>query len=188
MRKKSRLTADSKIYFIDACHFLHNAIAGYGWIKRGTTLELLTNSGRNRFNVLGAYSPDDASFLSIEGEQSCDAEMLRELLIKIRTANPSNARQIVILDNARYCHARVVKKLARKLKIELLYLPPYSPNLNLIERFWKFMKKKVAKNKYYPSFDLFVAAVQNFLNNLDEFSEELNSLMTQSFHLFKAAC
>lgn len=108
-------------------------------------MEILTNSGRDRFNILGAYSPDDGSFLNIDGTDSCDAEMVQKLLVKMREANAESMPLIAILDNARYQHAKAVKRLAKKLKIELLYLPPYSPNLNLIERFWKFMKKKVQR-------------------------------------------
>lgn len=178
---------NGKVYFVDASHFLHNAIAGYGWIKQGTTMEILTNSGRDRFNILGAYSPDDGSFLNIDSTDSCDAEMVQKLLVNIRKANVGSMPLIAILDNARYQHAKAVKKLAKKLKIELLYLPPYSPNLNLIERFWKFMKKKVAKNKYYPTFEQFVAAVRQFLKNPYVYATELKSLMIENFQLFSAS-
>lgn len=150
-------------------------------------MEMKTNSGRNRFNVLGAYFPDSGNFLSIEWTEKCDAEMVKKLLIKMRQTNPGTSRLMGILDNVPYQHAKGVKKLAKKLRIELLYLPAYSPNLNLIERFWKFMKKKVARNKYYPTFEEFVAAVQQFLRNLNEYADELKSLMTENFQLFKAA-
>lgn len=180
------LSLGDEAYFVDAVHFLHNAVAGYGWIKRGVEMVLRTNSGRNRYNVLGAYSPLSKSFLSIEGVEKCDAEMVKRLLKKIRQENPQAKKIIVILDNVPYQHAKKVKRLAKRLRIELLYLPSYSPNLNLIERFWKFMKKKVVRNKYYESFSKFVVAVQDFLGNLDQHKAELSSLMTENFHLFKA--
>lgn len=189
-QKKESLGEDGKVgkvYFIDAAHFLHNSIVGYGWIKEGSRMEILTNSGRNRFNVLGAYSPDDVDLISIEGTESCDAEMAGNLLIKIREANPGEASLIAVMDNIRYQHAKSVKELSEKLNIEILYLPPYSPNLNLIERFWKFMKKKVLKNKYYPTFEEFVAAVRDFLRNVDKCKAELKSLMTEKFQLLNAA-
>lgn len=93
----------------------------------------------------------------------------------------------MILDNVRYQHTESVKELAKQLNIGLLYLPPYSPNLNLIERFWKFMKKKVARNKYYPTFEEFVEGVRHFLKNLDAYKAELESLMKENFELFEAA-
>ncbi len=72
-----------KVYFVDAAHLLHNAVPGHGWIKRGKTVELKTNSGRNRLNVLGAYSPDDHTLISIEGTESCDADLVGQLLRKV---------------------------------------------------------------------------------------------------------
>jgi transposase len=175
-----------KIYFVDAAHLLHNAVPSQGWIKRGTTVELKTNSGRNRLNVLGAYSPDDHTLVSIEGIESCDAELVCQLLRKLRAANPRK-RLLLVLDNARYQRASIVQVLAQRLRIRLLFLPPYSPNLNLIERFWKFLRKQVLRNTYYATFVEFQAAIQRVLTNLDTYAEDLTTLMTENFHLFSNA-
>jgi glutamine synthetase adenylyltransferase len=166
-RKKGALKGLGKVYFGDAAHLLHNAVPGRGWIKRTTTFELKTNSGRNRLNVLGAYSPDDHSLIAIEGTESCDAEMVCRLLHKLR-----------------YQRTRRVRALARRLRIRLLFLPPYSPNLNLIERFWKFLRKKIMRNTYYATFTEFRAAIQRLLANLSNYMDELTTLMTENFHLF----
>jgi transposase len=91
-----------------------------------------------------------------------------------------------VLDNAPYNKAPAVRKAAAALRIQLLYLPTYSPNLNLIERLWKLLKRKVARNRFYPTFADFRAAVQHFLNNLDQYQDELASLMTERFQLFTA--
>ena len=143
-RKKGALKGLGKVYFGDAAHLLHNAVPGRGWIKRARTVELKTNSGRNRLNVLGAYSPDDHTLISIDGTESCDAEMVCRLLHKLRAANPGQV-VLLVLDNVRYQRTRRVRALARRLRIRLLFLPPYSPNLNLIERFWKFLRKKIMR-------------------------------------------
>jgi transposase len=172
-----------KVYFVDAAHLLHNTVPSQGWIKRGQTVELKTNSGRNRLNVLGAYSPDDHTLVSIEGTESCDAELVCRLLRNLRATNPGK-RLLVVLDNARYQGARSVQALAKQLHIRLLFLPPYSPNLNLIERFWKFLRKKVTRNTYYATFANFRAAIQRLLTNLDTYTAELTTLMTEKFHLF----
>ena len=113
-RKKGALKGRGKVYFVDAAHLLHNAVPGRGWIKRATTFELKTNSGRNRLNVLGAYSPDDHTLISIEGTESCDAELVCRLLRKLRAAN-SGKRLLVVLDNARYQRARSVQALLANL-------------------------------------------------------------------------
>src|SRR5262249_23580898 len=86
--KKRALKGHGKVYFVDTAHLLHNAVPAQGWIKRGQTLEIKTNSGRNRLNVLEAYSPDDHTLISIEATESCDAELVCQLLRKQRAANP----------------------------------------------------------------------------------------------------
>ena len=87
-RQKGALTRRGKVYFLDAAHLLHAAIPSQGWIKRGKTMQLKTNSGRNRLNILGAYSPDERDLISLEGRESCDGERVAPLLQQIRTANP----------------------------------------------------------------------------------------------------
>ena len=182
-RKKGALKGVGKVYFVDAAHLLHNAVPGRGWIKRAATVELKTNSGRNRLNVLGAYSPDDHTLISIDATESCDAEMVCRLLRKLRAANP-NQVLLLVLDNVRYQRTKRVRALARRLGIRLLYLPPYSPNLNLIERFWKFLRKQIMRNKYYATFAEFQATIQKLLTNLSNYTDELKTLMTENFHLF----
>ena len=182
-RKKGAVKGHGKVYFVDAAHLLHNAVPGHGWIKRGTTVELKTNSGLQRVNVLGAYSPDDHTLISIEGTESCDTDWVCQLLRKLRSANPGK-RLLIVLDNARYQRAYRVQALAKRLRIRLLFLPPYSPHLNLIERFWKFLRKKVTRNTYYATFADFRAAIQRLLANLATYTEELATLMTENFHLF----
>jgi DDE superfamily endonuclease len=132
------LTRRGKMYFLDAAHLLHAAIPSRGWIKRTMTVTLKTNSGLQRLNIIGAYSPDDQSLISWEGREACDAERLAHVLQLMGQANPGK-RLLLVLDNAPYNHAPPVTDATKALRIELLYLPPYSPNLNLIERLWKFV-------------------------------------------------
>lgn len=181
--KKGALKRRGKVYFLDAAHLLHAAIPSRGWIKRTKSMTLKTNSGRNRLNIIGAYSPDDQSLLSWEGRESCDAERVATVLQLIRRSNRGK-RLLVVLDNAPYNHASAVTDAAKALRIELLYLPAYSPNLNLIERFWKFLKRKVARNRYHATFAEFRAVVQKVLNNISTYHTELGSLMTERFQLF----
>jgi len=182
VEKREAVKGHGKVYFMDAAHLLHNAVPGQGWIKRGRRVELKTNSGRNRLNVLGAYSPDDHTLEAIEGTELCDAELVCRLLRKLRAANPCK-RLLVVLDNVRYPRARFVQALAQRLRIRLLFLPPYSPNLNLIERFWKFLRKKVTRNTYYATFADFRAAIQRLLANIGTYMDELTTLMTENFQL-----
>ena len=92
----------------------------------------------------------------------------------------------LIMDNAKYQKCNLVKVAAARLKIELIYLPSYSPNLNLIERFWKFVKKKSLYSKYYGSFSLFRSAIEKVLDNENsKYDKELNSLLILNFQSFK---
>lgn len=114
---------------------------------------------------------------------TCDAVLVCALLVSLRDHN-CDLPLLVVLDNARYQKTAEVEALATRLNITLLYLPPYSPNLNLIERFWKFLKKKVVRNKYYPPFADFRDALLTFLSDLSPYQANLNSLLTETFHLF----
>ncbi len=181
--EKSLLTAHGRVYFIDAAHLLHNAVPSHGWIKRNRRVELPTNSGRNRLNVLGAYSPDDHSLIAIEDTASCDAEMVCRLLHKLRAAHAGSSADA----GAGQCALSTGKACTgtgRELQITLLFLPPYSPNLNLIERFWKFLSKHTMRNRFYPTFAAFRAAIQQIIFHLDDYTDELTSLMTEHFQLF----
>ena len=90
---------------------------------------------------------------------------------------------VIILDNASCHHRKDAGELAEELNIELFFLPPCSPNLNLIERLWRFTKKKLLRNKYYPVFKGFINAARKLLNNLSVYRDELSSLMTENFEI-----
>lgn len=161
----------------------HQALPGQAWIARGRQVELKTNANRSRLNVLGAYSPAAHTTLFLASVATCDAVLVCALLVSLRDHN-GDAPLLVVLDNARYQKTAEVEALAAKLNIVLLYLPPYSPNLNLIERFWKFLKKKVVRNKYYATFAEFRDAVLSFLSDLSPHRTSLDTLLTEKFHLF----
>jgi transposase len=91
------------------------------------------------------------------------------------------------LDNARYQRSYVVQQKAKALDINLLYLPPYSPNLNLIERLWRYFKKKVMKNKYYETYASFEKAVELFFKTFSERNEDMKSLLNFNFGIIKAS-
>ena len=133
--------------------------------------------------MLGAYSPADHTCLFLTSVATCDAVLVCALLVCLREHN-GDLPLLVVLDNARYQKTAEVEALAAKLAITLLYLPPYSPNLNVIERFWKFLKKKVVRNKYYATFTEFRDTLLTFLSDLSPHREKLDSLLTEKFHLF----
>jgi transposase len=144
------------------------------WIKRGVKKEVPTNSGRQRINLNGAmnaHQPDDVEVVEAE---IINAQATRELLEKLLKKNIDKERIYVLGDNARYYTNRELKEwLEQNPKIQLLHIPPYSPNLNLIERLWKFMRKKIINLHYYPTFEEFRKAIHDFFAQLKQYKEEL---------------
>lgn len=129
-------------------------MAAYGWIRRGETRELKTNSGRQRLNLHGAINAETHEITIIESE-TVDSYSTMTLLTAIESKYPAASCIKVILDNAKYhCSADVEEYIARS-RIDLVFLPSYSPNLNLIERLSGFFKKKVLHNHYYENIAVF---------------------------------
>lgn len=177
---KNSLTEGEKIYFADGAHPHHNNTPSYGWIKKGEEKEILTNSGRQRVNLNGAICLDKLEVI-VNQEPTINQEAMVRLLEKLREKNPGLQKIYVILDNAPYNRAYWVQSFAHCLNIELLYLPSYSPNLNIIERLWKFFYSKVKNNKYYEKFDQFKLACHNFFRNINKYESELATLLTDNF-------
>lgn len=170
-----------QVYFVDAAHFVQGAFLGFLWSF--TRLFVRTPSGRQRFNVLGALNALTKELIMITNETYITSVQVCELLRKI--AENSILPTTLVLDNARYQRCRIVMDLAKELGIELLFLPPYSPNLNLIERLWKLTKKECLYSKYYENFDLFCKAIQGFLATMHlTHQEKLSSLLTLKFQKF----
>lgn len=169
---------------MDASHFVYGAFLGYLWcaVRRFVP----TGSGRQRLNVLGAVGYGTAKMITVINRGSIGADQVCELLreVKRRCRKPVT----IVLDNASYHRARVVRELADTLGIELLFLPPYSPNLNLIERVWKLVKKLALNARSLPDFDAFAESVTNTVNELDTtHRQQLKSLLTPNFQDFSEA-
>ena len=170
------------IYFGDATHPTFNTALNYGWIKKGEDFEVETNSGRLRININGAIEINSMdvitrSYPTINQYSICD------FLKAIRAKNPDEKRITLILDNANYYRAKRVRVLVKKLRIKLLYLPTYSPNLNPIERLLKFMKKKALPNKYQENFEDWKYEMMSFFRGIRKHHSELETLITDNFRV-----
>jgi len=176
------------VLFSDPVHQIHNNENDYAWQFRGKegTKTVLTNTGRRRLNIIGALNPLLLKTTTLLMEGNCDREVIKALLRQIRKDYPEAPKITMFLDNAGYNRAHDVQELAQEFNLTLRYLPPYAPNLNLIERLWKFFKKKIMKNKYYPSFQSFYQAIDNFFKNFSDYEKELRSLLTLKFQIIKA--
>lgn len=179
---KAQLGPQDRLYFVDAAHPTHNVRLCFVWTKKGQRRQLKSNTGRKRYNILGAYSPSDREYLDVRGIENVNAETLQRLIDKMRTRHPQAQRILLILDNARYNHARLVQDHIATTNVELHFLPAYAPNLNLIERLWRFVKDEVLAI-YHETFALFTAAIDKLLDNLAQYADQLATLMTEQFEI-----
>jgi transposase len=171
-----------KVLFVDAAHFVLGAFLGLVWCFARPFVR--TPPGRQRYNVLGAVDSHSKELISIRTTDSINATVVCALLEELALRYPNQAITLV-MDNARYQHCALVISKAAMLGIELLFLPAYSPNLNLIERLWKLVKKRCLTNRYYENFEKFRAAIDDCLRDLNGAAKaELDSLLTLRFQFF----
>jgi transposase len=171
------------IYFADACHPQYNSIPAYGWIRRGKEKHLKSNGGRKRVNIHGAINIETLGTV-IDFAKSVNKESSLRLFRKIEKQHPEAKVIHLFLDNASYYIAHWLKDMLKGTKIILHYIPSYSPNLNLIERLWRFFKKEILYNTYYEKFENFVAACKGFFRSRTKYKEKLRSLLSEKFQTF----
>jgi transposase len=138
-------------------------------------------SGRKRFNVLGALHATTKEIITVTNETYINARSIARLMCKL-ALEFMDLPITLVMDNARYQRCRFVMDLAAALQIELLFLPPYSPNLNLIERFWKYVKKTCLYSEYYETFSDFKQAIMETISHPSK--EDLDTLLTLNFQTF----
>lgn len=173
------------VFFVDAAHFVHGPILGFIWcfariLMRGP-------SGRKRLNVLGAINAVTHELTTVINETVINGESVCELLRKL-SAQYVGVPLTLVMDNARYQRCKLVQELAGQLGIELLFLPGYSPNLNIIERLWKFVKKEVLSCRYHEDFARFRGAIVECLDQVDgKHKPKIKTLLTLKFQTFENA-
>jgi len=171
------------VFFIDAAHFVMQPFLGFLWCFVRQFIQ--APSGRKRFNVLGALHATSLQVVTFTNDSYINALSVAKLMCKI-AVDFAGLPITLVMDNARYQRCRFVMDLATALGIELLFLPPYSPNLNLIERLWKFIKKKCLYSKYYETFTDFKQAILDCIAETEgEYKQELASLLTLKFQTFE---
>ena len=176
------------LLFSDPMHQIHNVENDYAWqeIGKAGTKEICSNTGRRRLNIIGAINPVTMRPTILLEEENCNAYSIVRLLEAIKNQYHEAETICLILDNARYQKGIIAQSKAKELGIDLVFLPPYSPNLNLIERLWKFFKSKVMKNKYYEDFKTFKTAIEKFFENFDQYHNQLLTLLNFKFGIIKA--
>jgi transposase len=188
--RQTARTEGCRRYFLDGAHPVYGLEVLFGcWLLVGQRFEVGVGGGRQRLNILGAYCPEDHEYLDRRyTDQNLNAQSLIELFTLLMARHPETRRFRIYLDNARYHHAKLLREWIAALQqncgvvFDLKYLPAYSPNLNLIERLWKFLRKE-ALQKWHATFADMQQAVAEVLDHLDRYAQQLASLLTERFHL-----
>lgn len=168
------------VYFADGTHPTHNTKTGKGWIRKGKDFALDCNSGRKRVNINAAVNALKPEHLVYDMCETINAQSTQELCRQLLKKHQHKSIYVVC-DNAKYNKNKMLRKWAEKQRIKFIYLPAYSPNLNLIERLWRLLRKKVINSTYHESYDKFKNGISNFLENIKSHKTELRSLLKLNF-------
>jgi transposase len=170
-----------QLFFVDAAHMVFAPFLGWVWCL--VRWAMRAPSGRKRYNVLGALDAVGHHLIRVTNHSYINALAVCDLLRAVADAS-TGLPITMVLDNARYQKCALVQQLAASLNIELLYLPSYSPNLNLIERVWKFVKKQALSATYHPDYNSFVAAIDQCLSDLPgKHKADMDTLLTHNFQM-----
>jgi transposase len=170
---------------VDAAHFIYGPFLGYLWCL--VRLLVPGPSGRKRYNVLAALNAVTHEVIRVANHSYINADSVCALLRQVAAAGLPRPITLV-LDNARYQRCALVQALARSLHIELLFLPSYSPNLNLIERLWKFVKQECLASRVLPDYEAFTNTIDGCLNGLHtKHRKQIATLLTLNFQTYEDA-
>ena len=171
------------VLFVGAAHFVYGPFLGYVWCL--VRMFVRGPSGRKRYNVLAALDAVTHRVIRVANDSYINSQSVCELLRRVALSGLPGPITLV-LDNARYQRCELVQALARRLRIELSFLPPYSPNLNLIERVWKFVKKAALGSRDFATYEEFGLAIEDCLGHLTtRHKAQMDTLLTLNFHLFE---
>jgi hypothetical protein len=178
------LMENEAILFVDGTHPQHNTKPTGVWVLKGKEKIIKSNTGRARLNINGAYNPHKQDLI-VREDATIDAQSTIELFKQIETYYPKKKTIYVIADNARYYRNTEVQKYLESSRIKLIFLPPYSPNLNLIERLWRLLYKKIIRTEFYDSFKDFKESVMGFLENLNLHRDEVKKFVGTKLQLLE---
>jgi transposase len=179
LKKKSK---NEPIYFMDSVHPEHQTRLVCGWILKGQQKGIAKTGRQHRLNFMGGICLDNHKIV-YEQATKIDEYSIQSFFYRLRKEHPGRYNVHVILDNAGYHCSHDVQKFAEELGIKLHYLPPYSPNLNPIERLWKIMHEHVTDNRYYETFSDFTEAINYFFRHIGKKKILLRSRITDNFQV-----
>jgi transposase len=180
-----QLLDNETVMFIDAVHPQHNTTPSKIWANVGEPRWIDSNTGRERVNINGGYNPFTMDVITRQ-DKTINGLSTIELLKQITNFYQDTKSLVYVFsDNGRANKSRLVKAwLEQQSIIKMIYLPPYSPNLNFAERLWKFMRKKVINTRYYPELKDFKKAINDFFDNIDDYKQDLKTFIGLKFQTF----
>lgn len=181
--KQFKATAGkSPILFMDAMHPTQATKVACGWIQTGQDKSIETTGSRTRLNIIGAINLSEIGSTIVKRYEKVNSDYINIFLAELRAQHPPDLSIHLVLDGAAYHRSNIVKNKANELNIQLHYLPPYSPNLNPIERLWKVMNEHVRNNKYFSSAQEFREQIDQFFESkLPEIGDSLSSRINDNF-------
>lgn len=185
---QNNLPENEVILFGDGVHPSHNVHATKAWIKKGQEKQIPTNTGRKRLNINGVLELETMKTV-VHYAETLNAQTTMELFDKIQEAYPDKKKIHLVIDNAPYYKNRELQAYLRerKCRIKVHFLPPYSLNLNFIERLWHYLKKYIIGVKRRQSFKEFEADIRSFFEHIGDYEEKLRQFIGTEMHLLKAA-
>lgn len=172
----------SVVYYAAGVHPAHNSRSTYVWIEKGEQLEQLTVSSRDRVKMNGLLNAYDVTDVIARDCKSVNAQYTRDLYEAALEKHPETSC-IYIISDTRYYHSKELKEWVEGTRMKQIFLPPYSSNLHLTERLWKFLRKEIINTGFYQTKEGFRRAVKRFFENIADFKEELETLLTLNFRL-----
>lgn len=177
--EKADKDSNVEVYFGDAVHIIYGAELGSSWCIERQNVK--SAYGRKRFNVMGAVNSVTNETIIVSNDSYITSQEIVALLKKAREKN-ADKEVYLFLDNAKYQKCELVRKASEEYNICIVYLPTYSPNLNLIERLWKFLRKQCLRNKYHLNFEAFSASILDCLSKTHTlFCDKMNNLLAHNF-------
>lgn len=184
---KDALPEGEVLLFLDAAHPTMATKLGYGWSTKGERKVVATTAGKTRINVIGTLNAQTLKLVATF-PATVNSETLAEHFARLRRSYPRHRFSTlnIILDQGSYCVSKATQIEAARLDIKLWHLPPYSPNLNLIERAWKVMNEQVRDNVYFPDEKVFTSTIKDFfLNRWSKLSKSLTTRFADNFQIIQ---
>lgn len=186
---KEDINDNDKIFFLDGVHPTHNTKAGFAWIEKGKEKIIETNSGRDRVNLNGAYDVINGDVIATSSKTVNSDSTIELFDTLLENNNTTEGNLYCFSDNARYYKSKLIQEVLKREKyqqIKMIFIPPYSPNLNPIEKVWKFFKKEVLENQFYKTFEEFNNAIDDFFQKdlkSQTMKEKLKRFASDNFHI-----